>query len=155
MDLSRRHFIQGAAATAGAVILDAAAKAEGNPTMPNPEGAAGAIVICNHWTQFGIGETFPEGEIRGRWYRRNFSTVFGFEQGRRWLEKNSKNRVCHEFDAYFLEALAEEDPGYITVIRDLLDRKLMELPGGTFGQAESQVFGHESALRQLTFGQAA
>ena len=80
MDLSRRHFIQGAAATAGAVILDAAAKAEGNPTMPNPEGAAGAIVICNHWTQFGIGETFPEGEIRGRWYRRNFSTVFGFER---------------------------------------------------------------------------
>ena len=123
--------------------------------MPNHDGAAGAIVICNHWTQFGIGETFPEGEIRGRWYRRNFSTVFGFEQGRRWLEKDGRNRVCHEFDAYFLEALAAEDPEYIAVLRDLLDRKLMELPGGTFGQAESQVFGHESALRQLTFGQAA
>lgn len=123
--------------------------------MPNQEAAAGAVVICNHWTQFGIGETFPEGEIRGRWYRKNFSTVFGLEQGRRWLEKDGKNRVCHEFDAYFLEALAEEDPGYIEVLRDLLDRKLMELPGGTFGQPESQVFGHESALRQLTFGQAA
>ncbi len=123
--------------------------------MPNQEGAAGAIVICNHWTQFGIGETFPQGEIRGRWYRKNFSTVFGLEQGRRWLEKDGKNRVCHEFDAYFLEALAGEDPEYIGVIRDLLDRGLMELPGGTFGQAESQVFGYESTLRQLTFGQAA
>jgi hypothetical protein len=51
---------------------------------PNVE--LGAIVICNHWTQFGIGETFPEGEIDGRWYQRNFSTVFGFEAGRSWLE---------------------------------------------------------------------
>jgi len=37
----------------------------------------------------------------------------------------------------------------------MLDAKKMELPGGTFGQPESQVFGYESALRQLSFGQAA
>jgi hypothetical protein len=155
MNMSRRGFMQGTVLAVGAVALDTAAQAEGNASMQNQEGAAGAVVICNHWTQFGIGETFPEGEIRGRWYRRNFSTVFGFEQGRRWLEKDVKNRVCHEFDAYFLEALAEENPEYLSVLRDLLDRRLMELPGGTFGQAESQVFGYESALRQLTFGQAA
>ena len=116
---------------------------------------SGAIVICNHWTQFGIGETFPEGEIDGRWYQRNFSTVFGFEAGRKWLEADPRNRICHEYDAYFLEALAAEHPEYLNTIRDLLDRGLMELPGGTFGQAESQVFGYESALRQLIFGQAA
>ena len=116
---------------------------------------SGAIVICNHWTQFGIGETFPEGEIDGRWYQRNFSTVFGFEAGRKWLEADPRNRICHEYDAYFLEALAAEHPEYLDTIRDLLDRGLMELPGGTFGQAESQVFGYESALRQLIFGQAA
>jgi len=156
MGISRREFMQGAAVTAaGAMALNTTGRAEGKPSMSNQEGAAGAVVICNHWTQFGIGETFPQGESRGRWYRKNFSTVFGFEQGRRWLEQDSKNRVCHEFDAYFLEALAEEDPEYIGVLRDLLDRRLMELPGGTFGQAESQVFGYESALRQLTFGQAA
>jgi len=117
--------------------------------------AAGAIVICNHWTQYGIGETYPEGEVQGRWYQRNFSSVFGLEQGRRWIEANPANRVCHEFDAYFLESLDAEDPDYLAAIRDLLDRGLMELPGGTFGQAESQVFGYESALRQLTFGQTA
>ncbi len=155
MDMSRRDFIQGAALAAGAVALDRTAGAEGNTSMPNQDGTVGAIVICNHWTQFGIGETFPQGELRGRWYRKNFSSVFGLEQGRRWLEQDPNNRVCHEFDAYFLEALAGEDPEYIGVLRDLLDRRLMELPGGTFGQAESQVFGYESALRQLTFGQAA
>ncbi len=150
MDISRRHFMQGTAAFAGAALLAGAAP----QTTPAPD-IRGGIVLCNHWTQYGIGETFPEGEIRGRWYRRNFSTVFGLEQGLRWLEQASGNRVCHEFDAYFLEALAEEDPGYIEVIRGLLDSKRMELPGGTFGQAESQVFGYESAIRQLTFGQAA
>ena len=156
MDMSRREFVQGAAAAAAAAFEAAqTAQAEGAGTMRDGDGAAGAIVICNHWTQFGIGETFPEGEIRGRWYRRNFSTVFGFEQGRRWLEQDQRNRVCHEFDAYFLEALAGEDPEYLDVLRGLIDQGRMELPGGTFGQAESQVFGHESALRQLTFGQAA
>lgn len=157
MNISRRHFMRSTFTAVGAGMLDTAltARAEGKESMSKQEGAAGAIVLCNHWTQFGIGETFPEGEIRGRWYRKNFSSVFGIEQGRRWLEADAKNRVCHEFDAYFLEALAGEDPDYLNVIRDLLDRRLMELPGGTFGQAESQVFGHESALRQLTYGQAA
>jgi len=155
--LSRRHFIRCTVLATGATALHVPRTfpAEGKNSMPNQEGVAGAIVLCNHWTQFGIGETFSEGEIRGRWYRRNFSTVFGLEQGRRWLEADPKNRVCHEYDAYFLEALAAEDSAYLQVIRDLLDRRLMELPGGTFGQAESQVFGYESALRQLTFGQAA
>jgi hypothetical protein len=125
-------------------------------TIPAAENEAkGAIVICNHWTQFGIGETFPEGEINGKWYRRNFSTVFNFERGRQWLNESPENRVCHELDAYFLESLMEEDPAYLSVIRDLLESGRMELPGGTYGQAESQVFGYESALRQLTFGQAA
>lgn len=156
MEISRRRFICTAVAAAGVAALDRPATAvAGTPATHAPEEAAGAIVICNHWTQFGIGETYPEGEVRGRWYQRNFSCVFGMEQGRRWLEANPANRVCHEFDAYFLESLQAEDPEYLAVIRNLLDQGRMELPGGTFGQAESQVFGYESALRQLTFGQAA
>lgn len=157
MNVSRRHFIQSAVSVAGAVMLDTptVARAEAESSAASREEATGAIVICNHWTQYGIGETFPAGEIGGRWYRRNFSTVFGLEQGRRWLESSPRNRVCHELDAYALDALAAEDPGYLDTVRGLLDRNLMELPGGTFGQAESQVFGYETALRQLTFGQAA
>lgn len=157
MDISRRHFMQGAVTVAGAAALERAVAADtkGDSSMPSHDEPSGAIVICNHWTQFGIGETYPEGEVRGRWYRRNFSVVYGLEQGRRWLELNPANRVCHELDAYFLESLDAEDSQYIAVIRELLARGTMELPGGTFGQAESQVFGYESALRQLTFGQAA
>ncbi len=156
MGISRRLFIQSGVSAAGAAIwgVAAPARAEEEYAVSNQGDVSGAVVICNHWTQYGIGETFPEGEIRGRWYRRNFSTVFGLEQGRRWLELSPQNRVCHEFDAYFLEALATEDAEYLGIIRNLIDRRVMELPGGTFGQAESQVFGYESALRQLTFGQA-
>ena len=157
MRLSRRAFLVGVAGTAGAALGNAGAAlaVELADDRRSPGEISGAIVICNHWTQYGIGETFPAGELRGRWYRRNFSTVFGFEQGRRWLLEDPRNRVCHEFDAYFLEALAEEDPEFLAGLRDLLDKRLMELPGGTYGQAESQVFGYESALRQLTYGQAA
>lgn len=156
MNVSRRHFVYSVATAAGAAMVEIPTARGQDATSPAlPESISGAIVICNHWTQYGIGETFPEGEQRGRWYQHNYSTVFGFEQGRRWLEKDPRNRVCHEFDAYFLDALAAEDPGYIRVLKEMIEAKRMELPGGTFGQAESQVFGYESALRQLTFGQAA
>jgi|GEM_PF-1257175 len=157
MEMSRRHFIRSAITVSGAVALDlpVASRAGAAPSMVSREDAAGAIVICNHWTQYGIGEAFPEGEVGGRWYQRNFSTVFALEQGRRWLDANPANRVCHEFDAYFIESLNAEDPDYLAAIRDVLDHGLMELPGGTFSQPQSQVFGYESALRQLTFGQAA
>jgi hypothetical protein len=152
---TRRQFLKGTLVSATLFGLrDSSPVLQAATPAPDKE-TKGAIVLCNHWTQFGIGETFPEGEIRGRWYRRNFSTVFNFERGRHWLEENSGNRVCHEFDAYFMESLAREDPSYLSVIRGLLDSGRMELPGGTYGQAESQVFGYESAIRQLTFGQAA
>jgi len=157
MEMSRRHFIRSAIAVSGAAALDlpVALGAERASSMVSREDAAGAIVICNHWSQYGIGEAFPEGEVGSRWYQRNFSSVFSLEQGRRWLDANPANRICHEFDAYFLESLHAEDPDYLAAIRDLLDRGLMELPGGTFSQPESQVLGYESALRQLTFAQAA
>ncbi len=153
--MSRREFLRHTAVAGAAMAsLPVGLQAQGVVT-PSPEDIRGAIVLCNHWTQFGIGEAFPEGELRGRWYRRNFSTVYGLEQGRRWLALDSRNRVCHELDAFFLDALAAEDPHYLDTIRSLIGDGRMELVGGTFGQAESQVFGYESAIRQLTFGQAA
>ena len=157
MQLSRRQFIQQAAVVTGAIGLGPPAftQTRDAPAGPAAGAARGAIVLCNHWTQFGIGETFPAGELRERWYRQTFSVVFGMEQGRRWLEMDARNRFCHELDAYSLDALAAEDPDYLATIRRLLDSARMELPGGTYGQAESQVFGYESALRQLTFGQEA
>ena len=157
MEMSRRDFVRGSITVCGAAALDlsVASGTEGASSVVSSGDAAGAIVICNHWTQYGIGEAFPEGEVGGRWYQRNFSTVFALEQGRRWLDANPANRVCHELDAYFLESLHAEDPDYLAGIRALVDRGLMELPGGTFSQPQSQVLGYESALRQLTFGQAA
>ncbi len=157
MGMTRRQFMRGTMTVAGVVALDfpAASATEGASSVSSGHDVAGAIVICNHSTQYGIGEAFPEGEIGGRWFQRNFWAAFGLEQGRRWLDANPANRICHEFDAYFLESLNAEAPEYLATVRDLVDRGLMELPGGTFGQPESQVFGYESALRQLTFGQAA
>lgn len=114
----------------------------------------GALVICNHSSQCGIGQLFPNGELGGRWYKHNFGTVFNLEQGRRWTAQSSGNRICHEFDAYFLEELAIEDAGYLQLIRKEIASGRMEIVGGTYGQAESQVFGYESAIRQLTLGQA-
>ena len=32
----------------------------------------GAVIICNHWTQFGIGKTFVSGEVNGKWYNENW-----------------------------------------------------------------------------------
>ena len=143
MTLSRRQFIRQTAVVTGAVALElpALAQAQDPPVAPVAGDSRGAIVLCNHWTQFGIGETFPAGELRGRWYRQTFSVLFGLEQGRRWLEMDPRNRFCHELDAYSLDALAAEDPDYLATIRRLLDSARMELPGGTYGQAESQVFG--------------
>ena len=157
MDMSRRGFIRRSISVCGVAALDlsAASGTEEVPSTVSRDDTAGAIVICNHWTQYGIGEAFPEGEVGGRWYRRNFSTVFALEQGRRWLDAHPANRICHELDAYFLESLHAEAPDYLAGIRDLVDRGKMEFPGGTFGQPQSQVLGYESALRQLTFGQAA
>jgi len=114
----------------------------------------GALVLCNHWTESSIGATFPQGEINNRWYHTCFSTVFDIEQSRRWLAASEQNRFCHELDMYFLIALEKENPQYLKVINDSIDSGKMEFVGGTFGQAESQVFGYESALRQLSLGQA-
>jgi hypothetical protein len=115
----------------------------------------GAIVLCNHWTESSIGATFPKGEINHRWYNSCFSTVFDIEQSKRWLATANKNRFCHELDMFFLSALEKEDPQYLTGLKETIDSGKMELVGGTFGQAESQVFGYESAIRQLSLGQAA
>lgn len=121
-----------------------------NTYSRDPEGA---VVICNHWTQFGIGKTFISGEINGKWYNENFSMIHGLEQGRRYCNEKPGNKICHELDAYFLVSIANEDPEYLNVIKNEITNNRMELVGGTYGQAESQVFGYESAIRQFTFGQ--
>jgi hypothetical protein len=113
----------------------------------------GAVIICNHWTQFGIGKTFTSGEVNGKWYNENFSMIFGLEQGRRYCAEKQGNKICHELDAYFLVSIAKEDPAYLGVIKNEIAANRMELVGGTYGQAESQVFGYESAIRQFTYGQ--
>ena len=114
----------------------------------------GALVLCNHWTESSIGATFPKGEINRRWYDSCFSTVFNIEQSRRWLATAKRNRYCHELDMFFLVALEKENPLYLKVVKEAADSGKMEFVGGTYGQAESQVFGYESALRQLSLGQA-
>ena len=114
----------------------------------------GALVLCNHWTESSIGATFPKGEINNRWYNSCFSTVFNIEQSRRWLATGEQNRFCHELDMFFLIAFEKENPQYLKVVKEAVDSEKMELVGGTFGQAESQVFGYESALRQLSLGQS-
>ena len=118
-----------------------------------PQDPKGAVIICNHWTQFGIGKAFVSGEINGRWYNENFSMILGLEQGRRYCNEKPGNKICHELDAYFLVSIAKENPEYLNVIKKEIANDRMELVGGTYGQAESQVFGYESAIRQFTYGQ--
>jgi len=114
----------------------------------------GVVVICNHWTQFGIGKAFVSGEVNGKWYNENFSMIRGLEQGRRYCGEKQGNKICHELDAYSLVSIANENPEYLNVIKNEIANNRMELVGGTYGQAESQVFGYESAIRQFTYGQS-
>ncbi len=121
--------------------------------MPQDQEIKGAIVLCNHWTECAIGGTFGKGLLHNRWYNSCFSTIFNIEQSRRWLMESDRNRFCHDLDMFFLVALEKEDPQYLKTVIETLNSGRLELVGGTFGQAESQIFGWESALRQLSMGQ--
>ncbi len=153
--MNRRDFIHmtSAGVIASAFSSPLPAKDKAAASFTDPEEIKGAVVLCNHWTECGIGGTFPGGEINQRWYATCYSTVFNLEQSRRWLALDSRNRFCHELDMYFLSALEKEDPNYLAGVIETLRSGRMELVGGTFGQPESQVFGWESALRQLSLGQ--
>lgn len=154
--MNRRDFLHltGAGFIGGAFSRTLSAKDKSAAPSAGPDEIKGAVVLCNHWTECGIGGTFPCGEINQRWYASCYSTVFNLEQSRRWLAMNSGNRFCHELDMYSLSALEKEDPRYLAGLVETLRSGKLELVGGTFGQPESQVFGWESALRQLSFGQA-
>lgn len=121
--------------------------------LPLEREIKGAIVLCNHWTECAIGGAFGKGQLNDRWYNSCFSTIFNIEQSRRWLTVGDQNRFCHDLDMFFLVALEKEDPHYLQTVLDALHSGRLELVGGTFGQAESQVFGWESAVRQLSMGQ--
>ena len=153
--MNRRDFLHvtGAGVIAGALASTGNAKEGTAAPFGAPEEIKGAVVLCNHWTECGIGGTFPCGEINHRWYTSCFSTVFNLEQSRRWLASDSRNRCCHDLDMYFISALEKEDPHYLANVIKTLQTGKLELIGGTFGQAESQIFGWESALRQFSFGQ--
>lgn len=153
--MNRRAFLHmtSAGVIAGAFSSPLSAKDKSAASFTESEEIKGAVVLCNHWTECGIGGAFPGGEINHRWYASCYSTVFNLEQSRRWLALDNRNRFCHELDMYFLPALEKEDPRYLASVVETLQSGRLELVGGSFGQAESQVFGWESALRQLSLGQ--
>ncbi|HPN35601.1 MAG TPA: hypothetical protein PK843_13890 [bacterium] len=153
--MNRRNFLHltGAGVISGAFSRTLLAKDGSAALADDPVEIKGAVVLCNHWTECGIGGTFPSGEINHRWYASCYSTVFNLEQSRRWLSEDHANRFCHELDMFFLPALEKEDPSYLASVVEILRSGKLELVGGAFGQPESQVFGWESALRQLSLGQ--
>jgi len=153
--MNRREFLHmtGAGVIAGAFSSPLSAKNKSVASFTDAEEIKGAVVLCNHWTECGIGGTFPTGQLDQRWYASCYSTVFNLEQSRRWLALDDRNRFCHELDMYFFPALEKEDPRYLAGVVETLQSGRLELVGGTFGQPESQVFGWESALRQLCLGQ--
>jgi len=153
--MNRRNFLHltGAGVISGAFSRTLLAKDGSAALADDPVEIKGAVVLCNHWTECGIGGTFPSGEINHRWYASCYSTVFNLEQSRRWLSEDHANRFCHELDMFFLPALEKEAPSYLASVVEILRSGKFELVGGAFGQPESQVFGWESALRQLSLGQ--
>ena len=154
--MKRRDFLclTGAGVVNGVLAGTTNTPAAASHAKSIPDDTKGAIVLCNHWTECAIGGTFPQGQLGPRWYSSCYSTVFNIEQSRRWLAAAEENRFCHELDMYFLIALEKEDPHYLAKVLATLQTGKLQLVGGTFGQAESQVFGWESALRQLSLGQA-
>jgi hypothetical protein len=153
--MKRREFltITGAGMVTGIISSARNTKDMTSVAKSETEDIQGAIVLCNHWTECAIGGTFPRGQLNNRWYNSCFSTVFNIEQSRRWLGAGEQNRFCHELDMYFFLALEKEDPQNLQSVIETMRTGKLELVGGTFGQAESQIFGWESALRQLSLGQ--
>lgn len=111
-------------------------------------------LFCNHWTQGGIGYSFPAGRFGGRRYEKTFSTVYTIEKMLDAAARWPGLVVTMELDAFAYEAVAEEAPETIARLKTMLADGRAGIEGGTYGQPLGQDFGAESNLRQLTYGRS-
>src|SRR3569623_1006977 len=123
--------------------------------MTTPEKPAFWYVFCDHWTQGGIGYSFPFGWHAGKRYERNFSTVYTIEKLLDATEQWPGLVSTLEIDAFAYEELAKEGAETLERLKVALREGRAGIEGGTYGQPLGQDFGAESNLRQLTYGRSA
>lgn len=110
--------------------------------------------FCNHWTQGGIGYSFPMGWHEGRRYERTFSTVYTIEKMLDAAEEWPGLVSTLELDAFAYTEIAEEAPETLARLKRAIVEGKAGIEGGTYGQPLGQDFGAESNLRQLVFGRS-
>lgn len=111
-------------------------------------------VFCDHWTQGGIGYSFPLGWFNGKRYERTFSSVYTIEKMLDAADERPGLVSTLEIDAFAYEEIAKEAPETLKRLKQALDDGKAGIEGGTYGQPLGQDFGAESNLRQLTYGRA-
>lgn len=111
-------------------------------------------VFCDHWTQGGIGYSFPAGWHAGQRYERTFSTVYTIDKMLDATEQWPGLVSTLEIDAFAYEELQREGQGTLERLKHALREGRAGIEGGTYGQPLGQDFGAESNLRQLTYGRA-
>lgn len=123
--------------------------------MTNTEKPAFWYVFCDHWTQGGIGYSFPFGWHAGKRYERNFSTVYTIDKMLDATEQWPGLVSTLEIDAFAYEELVKEGADTLERLKVAIREGRAGIEGGTYGQPLGQDFGAESNLRQLTYGRSA
>ena len=111
-------------------------------------------VFCDHWTQGGIGYSFPMGWHKGKRYERTFSTVYTIEKMLDAADEWPGLVSTLEIDAFAYEEIGKEAPETLARLKSALVAGKAGIEGGTYGQPLGQDFGAESNLRQLTYGRS-
>lgn len=123
--------------------------------MTDPQKPAFWYVFCDHWTQGGIGYSFPFGWHGGKRYERNFSTVYTIDKMLDATKQWPGLVATLEIDAFAYEELTKEGADTLERLKIALREGRAGIEGGTYGQPLGQDFGAESNLRQLTYGRSA
>ncbi len=107
--------------------------------------------MCNHWTECGIGEAFPKGWYKGKYYEHGFSTIYTIEKTLDGIDKYNVV-IGLELDSYSYEVVAKEAPELINKLKKYIRQGRVSIVGGTYAQPLGQDYGWESNIRHLTYG---
>jgi hypothetical protein len=112
-------------------------------------------LLCNHWTQGGIGFAFRSGWLNGRRYEKTYSSAYTIHKMLDAADDFPGLKVSMELDAYLYEEVAKEDPACIERLKRYIREGKAGVDGGTYGQPFGQDYGWEPNIRHLTFGRRA
>ncbi|MEN3278973.1 MAG: alpha-mannosidase [Solirubrobacteraceae bacterium] len=102
------------------------------------------VVVADHWSYIGVG-----------WTLGLESSVASLRDAFALAESEVGAKTSINLDAHGYERLAEEYPHVARKLRALLDRRMLDVVGGSFGQPLATTISGESNVRQLVEGRRA